>query len=47
MIVEIHLWAEKYFDIPAELKTQLKEAKKGKEEFIKATTRQLKKQIAT
>lgn len=47
IIVEIHLWAEKYFDIPAELRTLLKEAKKGKDEFIKATTRQLKKQITT
>lgn len=47
LIVEIHLWAEKYFDIPAELKALLKEAKKGKDEFIKATTRQLKKQIAS
>ncbi len=47
LIVEIHLWAEKYFEIPAELKTLLKEAKKGKDEFIKATTRQLKKQITT
>lgn len=47
LIVEIHLWAEKYFDIPAELKAMLKEAKKGKDEFIKTTSRQLKKQIAT
>lgn len=47
IIVEIHLWAEKYFNIPAELKTLLKEAKKGKDEFIKTTTRQLKKQIAS
>ena len=47
IIVEIQLWAEKYFNIPAELKTLLKEAKKDKEEFIKATTRQLKKQITT
>jgi DNA-binding HxlR family transcriptional regulator len=46
VIVEIHLWAEKYFDIPTELKALLKEAKKGKDEFIKATTKQLKKQIA-
>lgn len=45
IIVEIYLWAEKYFDIPAELKNLLKEAKKGKDEFIMATTRQLKKQI--
>lgn len=47
IIVEIYLWAEKYFDIPAELKILLKEAKKGKDEFIMATTRQLKKQITT
>ena len=45
IIVEIHLWAEKYFEIPAELKVLLKEARKGKDEFIKATTRQLKKQL--
>lgn len=47
IIVEIHLWAEKYFNIPTELKTLLKEAKKDKAEFIKTTTRQLKKQITS
>ncbi len=47
VIVEIHLWAEKYFDIPTEVKILLKDAKKGKDEFIKTTTRQLKKQIAS
>jgi len=47
IIVEIHLWAEKYFNVPAELKALLKEAKKDKDEFIKTTTRQLKKQITT
>lgn len=46
MIVEIHLWADKYFEIPAEIKNMIKDAKKGKDEFIKTTTRQLKKQIA-
>lgn len=46
IIVEIHLWAEKYFDIPADIKEMIKEVKNGKEEFIKTTTRQLKKQIA-
>ena len=45
IIVEIHLWAEKYFDIPADIKAMLKEAKKGKEEFIRTTTGRLKKQI--
>jgi DNA-binding HxlR family transcriptional regulator len=47
IIVEVHLWAEKYFDIPADLKVMIKEAKKDKNEFIKVATRQLKKQIAT
>jgi len=46
IIVEVHLWAEKYFDIPADLKVMIKEAKKDKNEFIKVMTRQLKKQIA-
>lgn len=46
IIVEIHLWAEKYFTIPSELKAILKEAKKDKAEFIKTTTRNLKKQIS-
>ncbi len=47
IIVEIHLWAEKYFDIPAEINALIKDAKKGKDEFIKTMTRQLKKQITT
>lgn len=47
LIVEIQLWAEKYFDIPANIKVMIKEVKKGKEEFIKTTTQQLKKQIVT
>lgn len=47
VIVEIHLWAEKNFEIPTNIKELIKEAKKGKEEFIKTTTRQLMKQIAS
>lgn len=47
IIVEIQLWAEKYFDIPADIKVMIKEVKKGKEEFIKTTTQQLKKQLVT
>ena len=46
IIVEIHLWADKYFEIPAEIKALIRDAKKGKEEFIKITTKQLKKQSA-
>lgn len=45
IIVEIHLWADKHFEIPAEIKKMIKDAKKGKDEFIKTTTQQLKKQI--
>jgi len=37
IIVEVHLWAEKYFDIPADIKAMIKEAKKDKNEFIKVT----------
>lgn len=47
IIVEIHLWADKYFTIPADIKTMINDAKKGKEEFIKTMTRELKNQIAT
>ncbi|TXI64766.1 MAG: transcriptional regulator [Flavobacterium sp.] len=46
IIVEIHLWADKYFTIPADIKAMINDAKKGKEAFIKTTTQQLKKQIA-
>lgn len=45
IIVEIHLWAEKYFETPEELKPMIKEAKKDKAEFIKTTTWNLKKQL--
>jgi DNA-binding HxlR family transcriptional regulator len=45
IIVEIHLWADKYFDIPADIKAMIDDVQKGKEEFIKATTQQLKREI--
>jgi DNA-binding HxlR family transcriptional regulator len=47
IIVEIHLWAEKYFEVPADLKAMIQEAKKDKDRFIKTTTQHLKKQITT
>ncbi|MBL7771242.1 MAG: helix-turn-helix transcriptional regulator [Chitinophagaceae bacterium] len=47
IIVEIHFWADKHFEIPADIKAMIKEAKRDKDEFIKTTTRQLKKQITT
>lgn len=43
IMIEINLWAQKYFNIPAERKAILKEVKKDKEKFIKTATRDLKK----
>lgn len=45
LIVEVYLWADKYFDIPTDLKAQIKEVKKDKVGFIKSMTKQLKKTI--
>lgn len=43
LMIEINLWAEKYYDLPADRKAMLKEVKKDKEKFIKAATKDLKK----
>lgn len=45
IIVEIHLWADKYVGTPADIKAMLKEAKKDKNAFINSMTKQLKKQL--
>lgn len=41
IMVEIHLWAEKYLSIPDDKKALLKEVKKDKPGFIKAMTKEL------
>jgi len=41
VMIEISLWAEKYFSIPAERKAMLKEVKKDKPGFIKAAIKEL------
>ncbi|MEZ5041882.1 MAG: helix-turn-helix domain-containing protein [Saprospiraceae bacterium] len=43
LMIEINLWAEKYYDLPADRIALLKEVKKDKEKFIKTTTKELKK----
>jgi len=43
IMMEINLWAEKYYTIPAERKIMLKEVKKDKEMFIKTAIKELKK----
>src|SRR5436189_2753027 len=44
VMIEINLWAEKYFPIPADRKALLKEVKKDKDAFIKSMTKELEKQ---
>ena len=41
VMIEINLWAEKYFPIPADRKAMLKEVKKDKAAFIKSVTKEL------
>lgn len=42
LMIEVGLWAEKYYDINKERKAELKEVKKNKEEFIKSKTKELR-----
>jgi DNA-binding HxlR family transcriptional regulator len=44
LMIEIHLWADKYSTIPAERNTLVKEVKKDKDGFIKSFIKQWKKQ---
>lgn len=46
LIIEINLWAEKYYNLPADRKAMLKKVKKDKENFIKTATKDLKKSIS-
>lgn len=41
VMIEISLWAEKYFSIPEDRKAMLKEVKKDKAGFIKAALKEL------
>ena len=45
IMIEINLWAEKYFTIPADRKAMLKEVKKDKEAFIKTAIKDLRKAV--
>ncbi len=43
IMIEINLWAEKYFPIPADRKAMLKEVKKDKTAFIKSMAKELQR----
>jgi DNA-binding HxlR family transcriptional regulator len=45
IIVEIHLWADKNFQLPDTIKAMINEGKKDKNKFIKTITDQLKKEL--
>ena len=45
VMIEINLWAEKYFTIPDDRKAMLKEVKKDKAGFIKAAIKELERQV--
>lgn len=47
LMIEINLWAEKYYDLPADRKAMLKEVKKDKEKFIKTAIKDLKESSTT
>jgi DNA-binding HxlR family transcriptional regulator len=43
IMIEINLWADKYFTLSADRKAMVKEVKKDKEGFIKGAMKELKK----
>ncbi|MHA8068896.1 winged helix-turn-helix transcriptional regulator [Aquirufa ecclesiirivi] len=46
LMVEINLWADKYYELPAKRKEDLKEVKKDKEQYIKTALSNLKQVIS-
>lgn len=45
MFIEIYLWADKYFDMPDEIKSSIQEGKKDKDIFIKNLTKELRQKL--
>lgn len=45
ILIEIGLWAEKYYSIAEDQKEMLQEVKKDKEKYIKTAIKDLKKQL--
>jgi DNA-binding HxlR family transcriptional regulator len=45
IMIEINLWAEKYFTIPADRKEMLKHVKKDKDAFIKSGIKELENEL--
>ena len=45
MLVEIYLWADKYFDMPDEIRSLIQAGRKDKDAFIKNLTKDLKQKL--
>ncbi|MES2140180.1 MAG: helix-turn-helix domain-containing protein [Bacteroidota bacterium] len=43
VMIEINIWANKYFSLPEDRKAMIKEVKKDKKKFIKSWIKELKK----
>jgi DNA-binding HxlR family transcriptional regulator len=42
IIMEVYIWSDKYFPIPADIKATIKEAKKDKDKFVRQVSKELK-----
>jgi DNA-binding HxlR family transcriptional regulator len=42
IIMEVYIWSEKHYPMPADLKAKIKEVKKDKDKFVKQVTEDLK-----
>ncbi len=42
IIMEVYIWSDKYYEMPAELKATIKEVKNDKDKFVKQLTKELK-----
>ncbi|CAD0005491.1 winged helix-turn-helix transcriptional regulator [Flavobacterium chungangense] len=45
IIMEVYIWSDKYYEMPADLKATIQEARKDKEKFVKQITKELKIKI--
>ena len=45
ILMEVYIWADKYFTMPADLKATIEEAKKDKDKFVKQFTKEMKNQM--
>lgn len=45
ILMEVYIWSDKYFTIPADIKETIREAKKDKDKFAKQLTKELKNNL--